>query len=138
MNPLQIITALTNHQWLLSSGLVLTAVVALAKQGWLSDWVAKKLQPTTIPYYTLLLSVVSVGSADLVAGKTWQQALSDAVGAAFTAIATHQFVVESTRRGREIVPPTKTTAQRRASLPPPPLTTPNAVPSPGDGKKASS
>ena len=121
MNPTAIVAAFTNHQWLLLSGLSLAAVVALAKQGWLSDLIAKKLTPTVIPYYTLLLSVLSVGSADLVAGKTWQQALADAVGAAFTAIATHQLVVESARKGREIVPPTKTTAQRRASLPPPPL-----------------
>jgi hypothetical protein len=38
-------------------------------------------------------------------------------------------VVESARRGREIVPPTKTTAERRASVPPPPLT-----PSPSNEK----
>ncbi len=131
------ITAIGNRQWILLTGLVIWAIVALAKQGWLSDWIAKKLQPTVIPYYTLVLSVLSVGSTDLVAGKSWQQALSDAVGAVFTAVAAHQFVVESARRGREIVPPTKTTAERRASLPPPPLTTPNAVPSPSDDKKVS-
>ena len=129
MTPAAFFTAFSNHQWLLLTGLTLTALVALSKQGWLSDWLAKKLQPTVVPYYTLLVSVLSVGSADLVAGKTWQQALSDAVGAAFTAIATHQIVVESARRGREIVPPTKTTAERRASVPPPPLT-----PSPSNEK----
>lgn len=129
MTPAAFFTAFSNHQWLLLTGLTLTALVALSKQGWLSDWLAKKLQPTVVPYYTLLVSVLSVGSADLVAGKTWQQALSDAVGAAFTAIATHQIVVESARHGREIVPPTKTTAERRASVPPPPLT-----PSPSNEK----
>ena len=64
MNPTAIVAAFTNHQWLLLSGLSLAAVVALAKQGWLSDLIAKKLTPTVIPYYTLLLSVLSVGSAD--------------------------------------------------------------------------
>lgn len=123
MNPLQFVTAIEAHQWMLVTGLTVGALVALSKQGWLSDWLANKLPSAVVPYYTLLLSVASVGSADLVAGKTWQQALSDAVGAAFTAIAAHQIVIESARKGREIVPPTKATAARR-SLPPPAPPTP--------------
>jgi hypothetical protein len=107
------IDAAKDKKWLLLGALLVGAIITLAKQGWVSDWIAKKLTPTTIPYYALLVSVLATGSADIASGKTWQQAVTDSIVAAFTAIAGHQLIVESVRRGKEFIPPTDTTAERR-------------------------
>lgn len=108
------IQASKEHKWLLLGALTVGALIAIAKQGWVSDWIASKLTSRSIPFYALLTSALSVGSADIISGKTWQQAVGDSIFAAFTAIASHQMLVESLRKGREFVPPTDTTAKRRA------------------------
>ncbi len=113
-----ILAAEKNHQWLLFAGLVIGAILAFAKQGWVSDFIARKLTAKSLPFYALLVSVLGTASTEIVQGKPWTQALMDSLFAAFAAIGAHQIVIESLRSGREIVPPTKTTAARRADCPP--------------------
>lgn len=101
------VDAAKSHQWLLLCALVTYFLVATAKQGWLSVWVASKLTPTTTPWYALGVGILTTMSGDIVSGKSWQVALQDGALAAFAAILGHQFVIESLRGGREVIPEKK-------------------------------
>ena len=123
------IKAVEAKQWALLGALVVGALIALSKQGWLSELIAKKLTPSTTQWYAMLVSVLTVGSSEIVAGKPWQQALTDAGISAITAIAGHQLLIEGIRRGRELVPATNATVARKLAAtapdtrPPPPCAT---------------
>ena len=100
------IAAYRAHQYVLLGALVVGLLVALSKQGWFSTWIASKLTPAVIPYYALGVAVLGVVTADLKTGKTWQQAVLDAFMAGFAAIGGHQLLIESGRKGKELVPAT--------------------------------
>ena len=102
-----IYAALIAHQWLIAGALIAGALVALMKQGWASQWLAAKLPAAALPYVALALGVLSVGSADILAGKTWQQALFDGLSAGVLAVFGHETIVEGIRGGKEIVPEKK-------------------------------
>jgi hypothetical protein len=104
MNLQPFIKAYQAHQYMLLGALLVGGLVAFSKQGWFSAWLDKKLTPRLIPYYALLVSLLTVGSTDIVSGKSWQQAAQDVLGALVLAIAGHQLVIESLFSGREIVP----------------------------------
>jgi len=104
MNLQPFIQAFQSHQWVIFGALVVGALVAFSKQGWLSAWLAKKITPAMTPYYAILVSVLTVGSGDLSSGKSWQQAIQDALSAVMVAIVGHELVIEGFRKGRELVP----------------------------------
>jgi hypothetical protein len=102
-----IYAALIAHDWLVAGALVVPLLVALFKQGWVTRWLAAKLPATALPYLALGLGMLTVGSADVLAGKTWQQALFDGLGAGVLAVFAHQTVIEGARDGKEIIPEKK-------------------------------
>lgn len=107
------VNAFKDKAWLLLGAMIVGLLVTLAKQGWVSNWISTKLTPRSTPYYALLLSALSAGSADIIAGKPLAQAIMDTLFTAFTAVAGHQFVVESIRRGKEFIPATDKVQERR-------------------------
>jgi len=100
------------HQWVLLAALIVGGLVALSKQGWFSTWLAKKLPPQYVPLYALGVSVLTIGSGDIIAGKTPVQVVMDVCSTVMVAIVGHQVIIESFRRGKEIVP------ERTPTLPP--------------------
>jgi len=107
MNITPFIQAFQSHQWVLLGALVTGALVALSKQGWVSAWLASKITPAITPYYALLVSILTVGSNDIASGKSWQQAVQDAISAVMVAIVGHELVIEGLRKGKEIIPEKK-------------------------------
>ena len=110
MDITPILNAAKAHQWVLFAALITGGLIAASKQGWLSTWIASKLTPTTTPYVALVTGVLTIWVSDVTTGKTWQAAVVDALTngliAGLSAIAGHQLVIESLRKGKEIVPPT--------------------------------
>ena len=99
------LVAVQGHWWPLLAALVVGALVALAKQGWLSAWLALRLTPTERIWFALLVSALTTGSGDLSAGKSATTALGDVLLTFAVSVLGHQTVIESLRGGREIVPP---------------------------------
>ena len=87
--------------------LVVGAIVATAKQGWLGSWIAKKLPPAALPYLALVLGTLGVASAEIIAGKPVLQALIDGFVAGMGSIVGHDTLVEGMRGGKEIIPEKK-------------------------------
>src|SRR5690242_14582097 len=102
MDPNSILAALSAHRWLLAGALVVPTLIAVAKQR--SLWIAAHVPAWALPYGAVVVGVLTVGSADIVAGKTWQQALFDGISAGVLAVFAHQTVVEGARGGKEIIP----------------------------------
>jgi hypothetical protein len=101
------INAIKAHQWVLFGALIIFFLVGLTKQGWFSAWLAVRLPSRFLPYYALVISCLTLGSSEVIAGKGWQTALSDCFMAVVAAIVTHQITIEGWRGGKEIVPATK-------------------------------
>lgn len=129
INVQPIMDAATGKHWLLLGALLVGAIVALAKQGWLSTWLATKLSPKALPWVALGLSITGTMSVEIVQGKTWQQAITDGAIIAFAAVFGHQAVIEGARNGKEIVPETRALTQLKTRLAP---TTPPSAPAPVD------
>jgi len=102
MNAL--LTAIFAHNWTLTAAIVVGGVVALAKQGYLSAWLAKKLPPAALPYLSVALGVLGLGASEIVAGTPWQQAILDGIKSGILAVFGHEVGIESLRRGRELIP----------------------------------
>jgi hypothetical protein len=117
LNP--ILQAVAGHQWELLGGLLVAAVVATAKQGWLGARIQALLPPRYIPLLAPVYAVLLAVSGALVAGDDFAQCLSvagQAVAAAVAATFGHELIVEGARGGKEIVP------EKQKALPgPPPL-----------------
>jgi hypothetical protein len=105
IDPSKLESAFAGKQWILLTAMLVGCVVAMAKQGWLSAWLAKKLPPQALPLLAMGLSVLSLTSAEIIAGINWQKALVDGVVAGFMAVYGHQTIVEGVRKGVEILPP---------------------------------
>jgi hypothetical protein len=108
------IAAFKLHEWPLFAALIVGGLVALSKQGWFSTWLAAKLTPQSMQWYALLVSCLTVGSGDIVAGKSLGQAALDVVTAVGLAIVGHQVVIENFRKGVEWVPKTAKWAAKKA------------------------
>jgi hypothetical protein len=104
--------AAQGHEWIVVAALVIGAIVAFAKQGWLSFWIANHLPPATRPYLAMVLGVLGLSSAELAAHVPLVRALIDGLLAGITAMAGHQLVVEGARGGKEIVSERPTPAPR--------------------------
>jgi hypothetical protein len=107
-NP--IIQAVASHRWELLGGLLVGAVVATAKQGWLGAWIQKKLPPRFIPFLAPTYASLLALAGALTAGDSAQQCLSvvgSAVMSAFVAVIGHEMLIEGVRNGKEIVPEKK-------------------------------
>jgi hypothetical protein len=127
MNLQPFVEAWQDKHWVLFGALLVGAVIALTKQGWLSTWLAEKIPSRFQPLLAMGLGVATLLVADIQAGKTWQEAVIDGLSAAFTAIVGHETLIEGLRGGREIVPETiglkKVKADRTTAPPPPPAAT---------------
>jgi hypothetical protein len=99
-----LISALHGNQWILAGALVVGGVVALAKQGWLSAWLAKKLPPPALPYFAVALGAVGLSATEVATGKPVGPAIIDGIQAGILAVFGHDAVIESVRGGKEIVP----------------------------------
>lgn len=99
-----IINALLAHNWVIVGALFVGLVVALTKQGWFGTWIQDKIPARYLPIYAMGVGVLSLMGSEVLAGKTWQQALMDGFSAAFLAVVGHQTVIEGVRDGKELVP----------------------------------
>lgn len=105
MNLAAVLAALQGKQWVLLAALLVGAVVALAKQGWLSVWLAAKLPKAALPWLAVTLGVLGLSSAEIAAGTPWPKAVMDGLSSGLAAVFAHQTIVEGVRKGVEIVPP---------------------------------
>ena len=109
------VIAVEKRQWTMVTALALGAVVALSKQGWVSAWVAEKLNtPLKTQLYALGLAMAASFSVNGIAGKDLKTCLEDTANIVILAVFTHQFVIKGLFKGNELVPPTKTVAEKRA------------------------
>jgi hypothetical protein len=102
-----VIAAFQAHQWVLFGALIVGGLIAFAKQGWFSTWIQSKLPASDIPYYAVVIGVLTMMVTDIETGKTWQQAILDGFFAATTAVFGHQLLIEGVRGGKEVVPVAK-------------------------------
>ena len=109
-----LVAAVQTHAWTMVAALVVGALIAFCKQGWASKWLDAKLTPAVIPWVSYALTFLSAAAADVIAGQPWPAALQAAFLAGFVPMVGHQFVIESLRGGKEIVP------QKPPSRPSPP------------------
>jgi hypothetical protein len=93
IDPSKLESAFAGKQWILLTAMLVGCVVA------------KKLPPQALPLLAMGLSVLSLTSAEIIAGINWQKALVDGVVAGFMAVYGHQTIVEGVRKGVEILPP---------------------------------
>lgn len=101
------LAAAVAHKWVLLGALFIGAFVATAKQGWLGNAMQKQLPPRWIPFLAPIYAAMTVGSTEIIAGKTWQVSLSESWGALVAgvlAIVGHQLVIEGIRNGKELIP----------------------------------
>jgi len=102
-----IIAAIAMHRWVLVGALVVGALVATCKQGWLGTKLQSQLPPRWIPFLAPIYAALTVGPTEIVAGKTWQVAVSDsesALVAGLIAVLGHQVFIEALRGGKEVIP----------------------------------
>ena len=111
--------AIASHQWAVVAGIGIWLVVALAKQGWLSTWLASKIPGAYQPLVALALAQLLFVAQQLASGKPVVPAVLQALEAAAMAVFTHQVVVEGVRKGKELVPATKSVQAVRDTIPPP-------------------
>lgn len=102
VDPQTILAALQAHQWLVLGGIGISLTIAVVKQR--SLWFAAHVPAWALPWMAVGLGVLGVGSTDLIAGKTWRQALFDGLASGVLAVFAHQTVVEGARGGKEIIP----------------------------------
>jgi hypothetical protein len=100
----QALTDFKGGHAVLGIALLVGMVIALAKQGWLSSWLASKLPPVSLPYLAVALAFVGTWSTEVENGTAWLQALLDALKIAAIAVLGHETVIEGLRKGKEIVP----------------------------------
>lgn len=112
-------TAFKTHAWLLGGALVTNLLLAFAKQGWFSTWLALKIPSRYLPFIATGLGVLGTMAAEVIAGGGWQKALADGLGAAMGAVFGHQAIVEAARDGKELVPPTRALVVAGSMRPPP-------------------
>jgi hypothetical protein len=110
-----LLSAWDARAYVLFAAILVNLLIAMVKGGWLGTWLATKIPPRYLPLLAVLVSALSVGAGEVVAGKPWQHALLSALFTAASAIAAHQTVVEGLRGGREVVPMTKTLAAQRSA-----------------------
>ena len=114
MDPTVLLQALATHQYVIAIALVTGALVAAAKQGWLSAKVASVMPAWALPYYAVVLGVVGSVATQVQQGVTFKQAVFNGVLAGMAAVFGHETIIESARGGREVIP-------ARASADPPPV-----------------
>jgi hypothetical protein len=120
--------AVAGKQWILLAAILVGAVVAAAKQGWLSAWLAKKLPPSALPYLAIGLGVLGTAATAVVSGKPLAQALVDGFSAGMAAIVGHETLVEGIRGGKELLPEKKSSfADHPPKAPAPAVDPPKAA-----------
>jgi hypothetical protein len=95
--------AISSHQWAIVAALAINLLIALQKQSWIGPLLAK-IPASVLPFEAMALGMLGVVSTDLLAGKPWQASILAGLAAGFASIAGHQMVVESLRKGVELVP----------------------------------
>lgn len=100
----QLLAAYQAHAYVMLGALAIGALVAFAKQGWLSVWLATRIPARYLPVLAVALGVLGTASTSLISGRPLLQAVLDGLASAMVAVFGHQVVVEGFRRGKEIVP----------------------------------
>ena len=110
----QLAAAWQAHQWLLFTAIIVGALVAAMKQGWLGTWVQNAIPATARPWLAVGLGAAGTFAVEVVAGKPWQTAVLDSLSGALSgviAVFGHQTVVEHMRDGKELLPAKKAPPQ---------------------------
>ena len=110
-----LLQAVAGHAWIVAAGVGVYLLVALAKQGWLSTWLAKKVPSAYQPLFALLLTQVGAISLAAAQKQPILPAVFQALEAVGIAVLTHQVVIEGARSGKELVPARKLVAEWRAN-----------------------
>jgi hypothetical protein len=99
-----LIDALVGLKWSAAGAIAIGLVVALAKQGWFSQFIASKLPPVAIPYVAVVLGSLGMVSTQVLAGKPWLPALGAGILAGVLSVFGHETLIEGVRKGKEIIP----------------------------------
>lgn len=102
-----VLAAFAGKQWVLLVALLVGGLVAAAKQGWLSTWLADKLPKPALPYLATALSMLGVAASEVIGGQSLNRALIDGIQAGMLAVFGHEAIIESLRKGKEIIPEKK-------------------------------
>lgn len=101
-----------DHAWLPLASLVIFAATRLIKDDRFVAWFPVTIQPRYRSWVAMGLGVLSGVLQALVGGAKWPTAIVGGLISAYTAIAGHDLVVESIRKGRDIgVPKDEYTGQ---------------------------
>jgi hypothetical protein len=95
------ISLVRSHAWIPLASLIINALVRLSKTDQAVAWFPVNIRPRVRPTAALVLGVASGVVAGL-AGGSWGSALVGGFIAGMLAITTHDVVVESIRKGRDI------------------------------------
>jgi putative Ca2+/H+ antiporter (TMEM165/GDT1 family) len=123
-----ILQAVANHQWELLGGLVVGAVIATAKQGWLGSKIQKLFPAKYIPFLAPTYAALGVLGTDLVTGKSFTVIVStvgSAIFSGFAATLGHEMLIEGLRGGKEIIPERVPSAPKDDSKKAPPAIPPS-------------
>jgi len=115
-----LIAAIVAQKWSAAAALVVGLIVAAAKQGWLSAYLAAKLPKWFLPYLAVVLGSAGMISAAILGGQPWLPALESGILAGVLSVFGHQTVVEGLRGGKEIIPARKTSSVKDTQPAPPP------------------
>jgi hypothetical protein len=99
----QLWAALATHQYVAVAAVLIGMLVSLAKQGWLSAWVAEKVPAAARPVLAAVIGVVGSVALAVASGQDWHPALFQGLAAAMTAVFGHQMLVEGMLGGHELV-----------------------------------
>jgi hypothetical protein len=92
------------HAWIPLASLIINVLLRLSKTDAAVDWFPVSIRPRVRPVAALVLGVASGVLAGLVGGS-WFSAIVGGIVAGMMAITTHDVVVESIRKGRDIFVP---------------------------------
>jgi hypothetical protein len=99
-----LLTAFATAHYVLGGAILVGALVALAKQGWLSDKIARWCPPYALPWIAMGLGVVTTSDGELLAGGSFWPAVRDGILSGVMAVMGHQTLIEGFLKGRELVP----------------------------------
>lgn len=115
----QILPLIQSHAWLALSALIIGMVVRMLKA---DGPIPINIPPRWRAPLAFALGIVAGVLQAVLSGAKWQDAIASGLLSAFIAMGTHDLVIQSARKGREIGESKPSFTQRTSVAPPPPAT----------------
>lgn len=104
MNVNDLFAAIASGKYFLAVAFFVGGVVALLKQGYASQWLAKKLPPSVLPWVAVALGILGTISSAIISGQSVEQAVAAGIQSGIGAVFLHEVGIEGLRGGRELLP----------------------------------